>query len=486
MRRALLLTAFVLATRLLAAQPVEVAPVAGAALVLDEGAHLGDALGADASLALSPHWGLGLGARTVDAPAGRLALADLAGRHSVRLGDAALTLQAGALLARQSGTWAGGPHLGLALDVPLTPHAALTVSTTARGLVRDGGLDGLVEATAGVRLAPFGRACAAPQVHAVAAPQSLLPGQPARFEASVRGRAERVRWTFGDDSTVDGPVVDRVFTEVGVVAWRVAAEGCGGVHVAQGTVQVAPLCTAPPRVSVEASPSGRTVPGAPVQLRAVSTGTPPLRYSWRHVGGTDTTRTLTVAYATPGLYAVDLDVTGCAGTATARGLVQVDSVGAPVTARFGFGRCDTQEPDGPRAGPSVEDLLNPAVLAGFALRLRQQPEALLLIEGYADTTNASFNDALSWGRAILVERHIRERLSAVAHRLVYVGRGAPPSPNARLVKVRIAAPPEVADALARPQLNGLGTPTSGGDARECPPSVQSGVWTEGVRPVSPL
>jgi hypothetical protein len=424
-----------------AAQPapggLSAAPAAGVGVYVLDGAAgrrtvARAATGADVGLALSSRWGVGVAYRTVD-PGGedRRVHAASAALRWVALDRPGLrlSLEAGGQLAgpaREGGESGYGPKAGVSLDVPLSPRWSLAAGASVAGLAGDGPADLWTEATAGVRVRPFARRCEPPTVADLDAPRTLLTFERGRFALDA-GRAADVVWAFGDGAVLRGAAVVRAFGEPGTYAYRAMVARCGTLHVIEGAVAVAPPCWAPPvaeivaRTPTLASPPFLArapivvPPLTPVVLSARASGTPPLAYRWRYPGGVDTTATLTLRYAARGRYLVELEVTNCTGrTATVPAEIVVDERQRPgeIRVAFDFARCvPAPVPDiPPPLGPAFRNntLPSPEELHPFAVALEEDPELVLVVDGYADEVGASYNWALSWGRADVVARYLRE------------------------------------------------------------------------------
>jgi hypothetical protein len=414
------------------------APAAGVGVYVLDGAAgrrtvARPAAGADVGLGLGARWGLGAAYRTVD-PGGEdrrvhavsAALRWVAlDRLSLRVG-----LEAGGQLAgptREGGELGYGPRAGVTLDVPLSLRWSLAVGASVAGLAGDGPADLWTEATAGVQVRPFARRCGPPAPADLEVPRSLLPFERGRFVLDG-GPASEVVWEFGDGVVLRGGAVERAFGEPGTYAYRATVVRCGALHVIEGTVAVAPPCWAPPTVEVVArAPTLASdpfvvrapiavAPLTPVVLSAQAGGTPPLTYRWRYPGGTDTTAALALRYPVGGRYRVELEVTNCTGrTATAVTEIAVNEqlLPGPIQIAFDFAQCVPASLSNlplPQLPPAFRGntLPSPEELRPFATALAEDPSLVLVVDGYADEVDASYNWALSWGRADMTRRYLQD------------------------------------------------------------------------------
>ena len=490
-----------------------VTPAAGLSAYLGgEDVSVQSTVGADVALGLADRWGLDVGGRSVGrGEAGeRLRAGSLALRRQlVARGPVRLSVGAGGLASRSSSDagWGYGPQGSVRVSVPVAGRGEVSLGTKLREVSRRAGgvaersFNGLVEASVGVCVFPRGRACTGPSVWGLAAPSALLRYQAGRFELAVRELDARVTWTFGDGVTVEGRGVERAFVDVGTVAYRVVVERCGEVQVVEGAVAVSEPCWEAPRVRVEASPSGVTVPFAPVELRAAVEGTPPFRYRWRHPAGEDTTASVRVAYAEAGLYGIEVEVSNCTNrVARSEGVVAVErpptpEYTQPVPIPFELGMCVPEIRPGSSKRPQVSDYLIADSLGTVVEELLATPGSVLIVEGYADSVRARFNPALSWGRAVVVAREVALALrgSEWEGAIYAIGRGVHPE-DRRLVQLvvetrlsaGIAQGVSGGNPIPRADKRGcptdLGWPTAPPDMTDSTdPSVESGPYPIQVR-----
>jgi outer membrane protein OmpA-like peptidoglycan-associated protein len=334
---------------------------------------------------------------------------------------------------------AGGALFGLGVDYVLTRRTSVFLDATAYATFPDDAIDsrddgratfdGLGFWGAGIR-SSLNAAPAPVELYPIEGPLRVYRGEPVRFTVRATDESSlpiKYAWELGDGTKTDGLVVEHTYRLEGDYTMSVRAENAAGHDTQMLRITVEERPVAPTILSMSAD-TVRAYTHQLIRFAAYLEGSAPLDAVWtfgdgtpevveraahaydrdRYIGQMASDVRQGYVFEKPGEYQVVLSAQNRFGTDEATVIVQVEpqmqfaNAVVPVDPCYKQTAIDTVYFDFDRATLDMESY---ARLETAAKRLKQCPNQLVRIDGYADWVGArDYNATLSYRRAEEVQR----------------------------------------------------------------------------------
>lgn len=359
---------------------------------------------------------------------------------------------------------AAGAIFGLGVDYVFTRRTSVFLDATAYATFPDDAIDsrddgratfdGLGFWGAGVR-SSLSAAPTPVRLHPIERPATVYRGEPVRFTVRAHDDTSlpvQYAWRMGDGTETDGVVAEHTYRLEGRYPVTVTAENDGGRDVETIYVNVVERAV-PPRITALAADTIRAFTHQLIRFSAALEGSAPLDAVWRfgdgtpavvergahrydrdqYIGQVATDIRQGYVFERPGTYTVTLNAENRFGNDVQEITIDVQPGAARLLTALESDPCFQETPVDTVYFAFDRATLNDrsiARLEATAERLKECPNQLVRLDGYADWVGAStYNAALSHRRAAAVQA-VYEDAGIDPDRIVMRGYGelSPPCP----------------------------------------------------------